>query len=460
MRYRAQRKTLVIPMRRFFSCWMILLTSAAARADAPSAWMEDAARRWETQKMVRKTLPNGVRLLVLPQTGAPWCGMATVFPGGGASSPLHQSGLPHLAEHLMFEEGGHAGPSSHDVDGEAMGLRSNAFTLGDYTVLVEEFSPAVLNDALRIHAARLTRLSFDDAQLAREKSVVADERRFRVDEPALGRAEELLISHLWGDHAWGWPVLGFPHHLAKLTRSDVINWVHAYIRPERAVVVLSGAVDPQQALNALEAALAPWQASTPTSPIATQVALPPPLREHTVINGDTGAYLWAVEASALGGPHEAADRVLAALLTTPHGAPISEDDDDAEMPTTLHAMYQPQLHHGELTVTVDVPPYAHATDAQAQLGILLHGLIARGPPSAELVSARARVVADLARATQSHASRAEQAAVDEALLGRWDANADRIRRVSRVTVRSIQERLMDVLGSPRQTSVTVSAAEP
>ena len=68
-----------------------------------------------------------------------------------------------------------------------------------------------------VEAKRLAKLQAEadakaarDAQLAREKRVVADERRFRVDELPLGHAEEVLTSMLWGDHAWGWPVLGWP----------------------------------------------------------------------------------------------------------------------------------------------------------------------------------------------------------------------------------------------------------
>jgi zinc protease len=423
-------------------------------------WMEDAARRWKDQPVLRKTLPNGLRVLVVPRGSVPWCGMATVFPGGGASSPAGHSGLAHLAEHLMFEEGGHAGPTSTDVDGESMGLRSNAFTLGDYTVLVEEFSPAVLDGALRIHAARLSRLSFDDTQLSREKRVVADERRFRVDEPALGRAEELLTSQLWGDHPFGWPILGWQAHVDHADRGAVTSWVQRHVRPERGVVVLVGAVEAQRGMAAVEQTLGLWRAPT-AAPLPDATRAPPaPVKRAVSIPGSVGAHLWAVEAAPLDGAHEATDRVIAALLGRPlaHLADAAGGDGMAP-PLTLHAEYTPQVHHGELAVTVDVPEPLTPSDARNALARLLQGMAARGVPQRELVAARASLVAELERAVSTHPTRAEQLAVDEALLGRWDALAQRLRAISQVDNAAVAVRVRQLLASPRQTALDVVPGE-
>ncbi|MBI5496214.1 MAG: insulinase family protein [Deltaproteobacteria bacterium] len=437
---------------------LALLAWMAGAAPVP-AWVEEGARSWETRARVEAVLDNGLRVVVVPRGRVPWCGMATVVPGGATTDPPGRSGLAHLAEHLLFESGGGAGPRS-DAHAEALGLRSNAFTLGDYTVLVEEFSPAVLREAVAVHAARLARLEFTDADLAREKRVVADERRFRVEEPPLAAADEGVVARLWGAHAFGRPVLGWPAEVAAIAPAEVRAWASAHLEPGRSVLVLAGAVDPAEALPVLRAAMTSWRPAT-VLPGAPRPGPPPgPVDARlSVMRGRAGAVVWGARAAALGSPGEAVDRVLARLLDGDAAARLP-DPPSPGPGTEFHTEYRPQAHHGDLVITAQAPEPGHADLVEAHLAAVLAALADGGPAPGALDAARGYVVTSLQKEVGWHVGLAERLAVDTALLGRPGAHAARQRDVWGVRSLDVRRRAEALRQPGALARVAVVAGEP
>lgn len=374
----------------------------------------------------RLTLSNGLRVLVVPRGNVPWCAVATVLPGGSTTDPGGRSGLAHLAEHLLFEDA-HDG-TRRDAEAEALGMLSNAFTLEDYTVVVEEFSPAVLEEALGVHASRLGARGVTPEQLAREKRVVADERRFRVDEPPLGAADERLLTALWQGHARARPVLGWPAEVNAITPSDVRGWMDRALQPRAAVTVVVGAVDPVVLGPLLERTLGRWKGAPGVTPAA---AAPPGALEgqrRQTMAGVEPALLVAVPAAPSGSASAAAELVLARLM---HNVP----EELAGPP--LDVEVRPGHAGGVVVITAtgtdDAPPREGQVDAVLEL--LAHGTF---PPEA-LDAARTAAVWSLVRTVQTHAFLAERMAADEALLGKVDdvhALQVRLRAVTAADVRA------------------------
>lgn len=418
----------------------ILLACMLLMAAAPST------------KRLEKTLPNGVRLIVQKRGSVPWCALTTVLPGGSHKDPDGRSGLAHLAEHLMFEGGD---GTNLDERAEMLGMRSNAFTLTDYTIVVEEFSPAVLGEAIEIHASRMRPPTFTDEQLAREKRVVADERRFRVEEPPLGRAEEQGFAALWGGHAWGRPVLGWQEDVDRSTREDILRWTQLRVRPEHAVVALVGAVDAEAAMAKLEAVFSTWKAP----PALDEPAREPPAQKDAKkvrldVNSVSDAIMWMAPAAALGTPEEAADDVLAGLLDVDPGRRVMQLDEDVP-PVDFQVEYRPQAHVGEMLLTV--LPHG-LTDLDGTEKIITHYLTVfsdEGPDPDALDAVRARLIADRAREYELHAAFSEKLALHAALLGSADADEKRLDALRAVTVDDVKARARALLQQPRRVVVRV-----
>ena len=90
------------------------------------------------------TLPNGLRLRVLREAGAPTVSYATFFQVGSRNERPGTTGMSHLFEHMMFNGAAKYGPKEFDRVLEARGGHSNAFTSNDLTVYFEDFAASAL----------------------------------------------------------------------------------------------------------------------------------------------------------------------------------------------------------------------------------------------------------------------------------------------------------------------------
>ena len=131
------------------------------------------------------TLSNGLRVRLVPDHDAPVASLYTFFQVGSRNERPGITGISHLFEHMMFNGAAKYGPKEFDEVLESSGGRSNAYTTHDVTVYYEDFAADALDTVLDLESDRMRSLTIDDRSLSREREVVKEERRMRVEnEPA------------------------------------------------------------------------------------------------------------------------------------------------------------------------------------------------------------------------------------------------------------------------------------
>jgi zinc protease len=86
------------------------------------------------------TLPNGLRVRLLPDASAPTVSYYTFFQVGSRNEKLGTTGISHLFEHMMFNGAAKYGPKEFDRVLESRGGHSNAYTSNDVTAYYEDFA--------------------------------------------------------------------------------------------------------------------------------------------------------------------------------------------------------------------------------------------------------------------------------------------------------------------------------
>jgi zinc protease len=86
----------------------------------------------------------------------------------------------------------------------------------------------------------MTNLALNDANLASEREVVKEERRFRVDNQPIGRAVELLTSIAYQSNPYHWPTAGWMSDLDAITLDDCRDYYAIHYAPDKAIVVIAG----------------------------------------------------------------------------------------------------------------------------------------------------------------------------------------------------------------------------
>jgi zinc protease len=111
--------------------------------------------------------------------------------------------------------------------------------------------------AIGLEAERMSRLVLRDPQVASEKEVVANERRYRVDDDVEGTANELLYKTAFAQHPYRWPTIGWMEDIQGFTPEDCVSFYRTYYAPNNATIVVVGDVRERDVLLAIRDAYGP-----------------------------------------------------------------------------------------------------------------------------------------------------------------------------------------------------------
>ena len=194
-------------------------------------------------------LKNGLRVLLCEDHSAPVVAYHTWYRVGSRHERTGKTGLAHLFEHLMFNETENLPAGELDRKLEEAGAESNASTWLDWT----QYNIAVPRDRLplvaRLEAERMRRLVLRDPQVTSEKEVVANERRYRVDDDVEGAVNELLWATAFHSHAYKWPTIGWMPDIEGFTTEDCREFYDTYYAPNNATIVVAGDVTEKRLLE-------------------------------------------------------------------------------------------------------------------------------------------------------------------------------------------------------------------
>jgi predicted Zn-dependent peptidase len=108
-----------------------------------------------------------------------------------------------------------------------------------------------------------------------ERDVVTEERRMRVENRPMGSYYERLFAQFYVAHPYRLPTIGWMSDIRAFTRKKMEAHVKKYYTPDNAVIVLSGNVDPKNALKKIETYFGSIpRAVTPKQEVVTREPIP------------------------------------------------------------------------------------------------------------------------------------------------------------------------------------------
>jgi zinc protease len=220
-------------------------------AAASSRLTFEGDQAFGSETLHRWRLGNGLTVIVLVDESAPVASYYTWFKVGSRHEHPGKTGLAHLFEHLMFNETENLAAGSFDRQLEENGAESNAATWADWTYYYESLPADRLELVVKLEAERMARLVLREPQVASEKEVVANERRYRVDDDVEGAANELLYKTAFVKHPYGWPTIGWMEDIQGFTPEDCAAFYRTYYAPNNATIVVVGDVRERDLLLAI-----------------------------------------------------------------------------------------------------------------------------------------------------------------------------------------------------------------
>ncbi len=184
-------------------------------------------------------LKNGLRVLLNPDSSSNTASIAMGISVGSRHEREGLTGISHMFEHLMFK-GTKKYPDFDKTYAAAGALNINAYTSRDLTAYYVSFPPDRLDLILDVEADRLINLILERDPLEKERQVVLEERRLRVDNDPRGALFEAFFGEVFKKHPYRFPVIGYESDISGYTLEKLKSWHKTYYSPNNVVLALSG----------------------------------------------------------------------------------------------------------------------------------------------------------------------------------------------------------------------------
>lgn len=196
----------------------------------------------------RFTLDNGLKLIVHQDNTTPLIAVNVLYDVGARDEDPDRTGFAHLFEHLMFE--GSINVSEYDNELQLAGGENNAFTTNDITNYYLTIPKQNIEIALWLESDRMLELAFSQEKFDIQKNVVSEEYRQSYLNQPYGDVWALLRSLVYKLHPYQWSTIGKSiDHVKNATLRQVKEFFFKYYRPNNAILVLAGDIDPLRAFE-------------------------------------------------------------------------------------------------------------------------------------------------------------------------------------------------------------------
>ena len=258
------------------------------------------------KKVVKAKLKNGITVLMLERHISPTVSLYIRHRVGAVDEAQGETGAAHLLEHMMFKGTTTIGTKNFAAEKKILdaiektgmaldkekrksqkadattqqkltarlkklqeehkkyfipneidrlytqngGLDMNASTGQDVTTYQVSLPANKIELWARIEADRLLHPVF--REFYTERDVVMEERRQRVETDPDGKLYEQFMSTAYTTHPYRNPILGWPEDLMNLSPTLLKNYFEKYKTPQKTVIAVVGAINPQETLKVME----------------------------------------------------------------------------------------------------------------------------------------------------------------------------------------------------------------
>jgi predicted Zn-dependent peptidase len=240
---------------------------------------------------VRKTLPNGLRLVTSPISHVRSVSIAFFFGVGSRYEPDEIAGVSHFIEHMTFK-GSKRYPSAQLISEtiEGVGGLLNASTDRETTVYTARIASRYFEQAMDMLADMVRHPLFAADEIARERRVISEEIGMYMDDP--GSWVSVLANELfWKDMPLGREIAGTRETVQQMPELAIRDYHARHYLPNNLVISIAGDTTPEQVEEVATRLLGDWQSQpapvwTPCPPVGSAPRVQLEQRETEQTNFD------------------------------------------------------------------------------------------------------------------------------------------------------------------------------
>jgi zinc protease len=420
---------------------------------APAAWCASPPIPAGADRIVDRTLANGMKVVVWPDEDIPNVALYTYFKVGSRNEHAGITGISHFFEHMMFNGTKTRKQGEFDRVMEAGGGSNNATTTTDVTIYQDWFPASALETVFDLESDRMRNLDFEPQAVESEREVVYSERRSRVDNDSFGTLVEQVQATAFIAHPYEIPTLGWPSDIESWKIDDLRGYYQRYYAPNNAVMFVVGAVTPDQVFRLADEYFASIPAQPP--PPAVTIREPQQLGERRLRVERESQTPWLAMAWHGYAGRDRETRVMEVVLSI-----LGEGDSSrlyqrlvekeraaVDLGTSIDQGFDPGL----AWIYAIVPPGGDAARTERLIDEEIARLAKDGPTPAELTKARNQALASFWRGLETIAGKAEALGQYEVFHGDYHLLFDAPAVYESITADDVRKLAATVLKSTNRT---------
>jgi predicted Zn-dependent peptidase len=259
------------------------------------------------KRVTEFTLANGLHFIVLERHEAPVVSFHTYVNAGSVDDPKGETGLAHMFEHMAFKGTETIGSKNYAEEKKALEAveqlydkhasaeelkaaidKANSYVdINAYPRIIEENGGADLNaqtgedDTTYFYSLPANRIELwfllesqrflhpVFREFYKERDVVREERRMRVESNPEGKLVEMLLAAAFAAHPYREPTAGWASDIEQLRVGDAQAFFRKYYTPANITVGIAGDVNPAEARRLAEKYFGPLEARPLPTPLRT-----------------------------------------------------------------------------------------------------------------------------------------------------------------------------------------------
>jgi predicted Zn-dependent peptidase len=258
------------------------------------------------KRVTVKTLPNGLTVILCQRPEAPVFSFSTFVDAGSVQDPRGKTGLAHMMEHMAFKGTHTIGTTNWPAEKTALDKVELAYAAYNHENLTEVGRDQAKIDALKKQwqdaiaeadkyvvknefgeivereggVGLNASTSYDETEYLysmpvnrlelwayleserylqpvmrefyKERDVVIEERRMRVDSQPIGRMVEQYLGVAFSANPYRRPTVGYLSDLNVFSATDAMNFFKTYYVPSNMYVSVTGDIKPEQLMPVIE----------------------------------------------------------------------------------------------------------------------------------------------------------------------------------------------------------------
>jgi len=412
---------------------------------------------------LRRTVhPSGVRILTEAVPGAASSSVGFWIGVGSRDEENVAFGSTHFLEHLLFK--GTPRRSAMDIAEafDRVGGEHNALTAKEHTCYYAKVQDRDLEMAIGVLADMVSSSLIDPNEFDVERRVILEELAMADDDPS-DVAHERVTEAVMGDHPLGRPIGGSPETIKSAERDQVVAHYQRYYRPEELVVTVAGALEHDEVVSWVLAALEEcgWSLNEQSAPVPrrdTSRASLHSIPARQVIHRPLEQSM--VVLSMPGLTQTDPRRPAQAILTTVLGGGMSsrlfqEVREKRGLAYSVYAFASNYSDAGMFGMGGGTSP-DHASEVALLMRDLFMEIVEKGITRHEWERTRGNLQGSSSLALESTDARMVRLGRSELHMGEFVDRDEALRRLDLVTLEDVQELAVELARNPL-SAVTVGA---